>query len=112
MTQLSGTFKRPTSTMPTAVAGVALAGAIAIGAFIAGFGLGSRAAVPQAAAPDPVAAPVAAPATTREAILGSLQSEYLRGIAGSWYLTPGRAGSGLNENLLLSDYLREIARDW
>ncbi len=114
MTQLSETLRRPGSPVPAAVAGVALAGAIALGAFAAGFGLGSSAGVPQAAAPV-VAAPVAAaaaPSTDRAAILGGLQSEYLRGVAGTWYVTAAGTSPAAIVSRLDSEYLREIAAGW
>jgi hypothetical protein len=102
MAQFNGTFNRTSFFVP--VAGLIMAGAVALVAVAWVLGGGSATSV----TPSGGAAAAPATRTDRAAILGGIQSEYLRGVAAGWYV----AGPRFDPSQLQSEYLREIARDW
>jgi hypothetical protein len=111
MTQLTGTFRRSSSLVQAAVAGALVTTVIVVGALLSAFALNSR----SGQAPAASATIVNGARPDRAAIVARLDSEYLRQIAGAWYIpaaptvSPDRAAIVAR---LDSEYLREIARGW
>lgn len=103
MAQANQTMTRRTIPVPAKLAAGLAAGAIAMAVLAAGIGFATRPPV----APAGPAAPVFEPRTDRAAILAGLNSEYLRSIAGSWYVDPA-----VDPGRFYSEYLRELSRDW